>query len=233
VVNKFVDRPSDMAELERALLPQRQYGRRRVFVLHGLGGIGKTQLSVEFARRHHQRFSLVFWLDGRTEDSLKQSIAICASRTPEGQIMESSRAYSATSTGDVDVVVRDVMSWLSRPDNRDWLIIFDNVDRESGVNNADPYAYNIISYLPGADHGSVLITTRLANLEQLGGSWKLGRLSKEQTEAMFQSRYGGSYGKITVPRCNHIAYTKTPVLTVSEQLQMRARSYLGSLTACR
>jgi len=112
----------------------------------------------------------VFWLNGRTEDSLKQSIAICASRIPEGQITESSRAYFVTSTGDVDAVVRDVMSWLSRPDNTEWLIIFDNVDRESGGDNADPNAYDITRYLPGADHGSVLITTRLANLEQLGGS---------------------------------------------------------------
>ena len=159
-----------MAELELALLPQKQYSRRKVFVLHGLGGIGKTQLSVEFARRHHRSFSLVFWLDGRTKDSLKQSIAICRSRIPEGQIAESSRAYSAASTGNVDVVVRNVMSWLSQPDNRDWLIIFDNVDRESGVDNADPYAYDVTRYFPGADHGSVLITTRLANLDQLGRS---------------------------------------------------------------
>jgi len=28
--------------------------------------------------------------------------------------------YSVTSTGDVDAVVRDAMSWLSRPDNTDW-----------------------------------------------------------------------------------------------------------------
>lgn len=189
-----------MAELERVLLPQRQHSRRKLFVLHGLGGIGKTQLSVEFARKHHRKFGSVFWLDGRTEDSLKQSVASCASRIPEGQIAESSRAYAVTSTGDVDAVVREVMSWLSRPDNRDWLVIFDNVDRESGVDNADPDAYDITRYLPGADHGSVLITTRLASLEQLGNSQKLGRFSREQTEALFQSRYGGSCGKMTTLR---------------------------------
>jgi len=197
-VNEFVDRPSDMAELERVLLPRRQHSRRKVFVLYGLGGIGKTQLSVEFARRHYRKFGSVFWLDGRIEDSLKRSIATCASRIPEGQIAESSSTYSATSTGDVDAVVRDVMSWLSRPDNRDWLIIFDNVDRESGVDNTDSDAYDITRYLPGADHGSVLITTRLANLEQLGSSRRLERLNREQTEAMFQTRYGGSCGMITL-----------------------------------
>jgi hypothetical protein len=121
------------------------------------------------------KFSSVFWLDGRTEDSLKQSIAIVQAGFLEGQIAESSKAYSATSAGDVNAVVRDVMSWLSRPDNTDWLIIFDNVDRESQGDNADPDAYDVTGYLPSADHGSVLITTRLANLEQLGVSWRLGK----------------------------------------------------------
>ena len=208
MVNKFVDRPSDMAELEQALLPRRQCGRQKVFVLHGLGGIGKTQLAVEFARRHHRKFSSVFWLDGRKEDSLKQSIATCASRIPEGQIAESSRAYSATGAGDVDAIVSDVMSWLSRPDNTDWLIIFDNVDRESGGGDADPDAYDVTRYLSGADHGSILVTTRLANLEQLGVSWRLGRLSKEQTQVMFQNRYGGSCGKTIKLLCYCIACTR-------------------------
>jgi len=195
VVNKFVDRPSDIAELEQALLPQRQYCRQKVFVLYGLGGMGKTQLAIEFARRHHRRFSSVFWLDGRTKDSLKQSIATCASRIPEGQIAASSRTYSVTSDGDINAAVRDVMSWLSLPDNTDWLIIFDNVDRDSQGRDADPNAYNVTSYLSGADHGSVLITTRLANLEQLGVSRRLGKLSKDQMQAIFQQRYGGSCGK--------------------------------------
>ena len=163
---------------------------------------------MEFARRHYRKFSSVFWLDGRTEDSLKQSIAICASRILEGQIVETSKAYSVTSAGDVDAAVRDVMSWLSRPDNTDWLIIFDNVDRESGGDNAVPNAYDVTRYLPSADHGAVLITTRLANLEQLGGSWRLGRLSKEQTEALFQSRYGGSCGKMITLWCNCVACTR-------------------------
>jgi hypothetical protein len=200
-VNDFVDRPTDMAELEQVLLPPRQSDCRKVFVLYGLGGIGKTQLSVAFARRHSRRFSSVFWLDGKTEDSLKQSIALCASRIPQSQVAESSRLYSATGNGDLDAVIRDVMSWLSQADNPDWLIIFDNVDRESGENGIDPFAYDVVRYFPESDHGSVLITTRLPSLRQLGSSLSLGKLSIEQTEAMFESRYQGSRGMVTTSRC--------------------------------
>ncbi|KAJ9664647.1 hypothetical protein H2201_005161 [Coniosporium apollinis] len=192
IVNEFVDRPSDMAEIERVLLPRRHHRRRKIFVVHGLGGMGKTQLAVEFARKHHSRFSSVFWLDGQTENSLKQSIANSASRIPEGQIAEASRAYSTSGDGDINAVVKDVLGWLSKSDNTEWLLIFDNVDRDHRQRDADPNAYDVTHYFPGADHGSVLITTRLAYLEQLGASRGLKTVDMYQAHAIFQSRYGRS-----------------------------------------
>ena len=49
VVKAFVARNVEMTRLTQALLPtSTDQMRRKVFILHGLGGIGKTQLSVEF-----------------------------------------------------------------------------------------------------------------------------------------------------------------------------------------
>jgi hypothetical protein len=151
----------------------------------------------EFARRHHDRFSSVFWLDGRSEDTLKRSIASCAGRIPHGQIAETSRMYAADSGADVDVVMKDVLAWLARPDNTAWLLIFDNVDREHKIQGGDPDAYDVTRYLSGADHGSVPVTTRLARLEQLG------KVSKEQAQAILESWYKKKHGKLRqlVPRC--------------------------------
>ena len=130
VSDNFVDRPSDTAKLERCLLPRSNSAqkRRRIFVLHGLGGIGKTQLTINFARRHQATYSSVFWLDGRSEDRLRQSLAGCAKRIPEGQIPERSRNIILNNEDDLNIVVADVMGWLARPDNVNWLLIFDNVD---------------------------------------------------------------------------------------------------------
>jgi tetratricopeptide (TPR) repeat protein len=186
-----------MAKLERVLMPQPgQSQRQKTHVLRGLGGIGKTQLVVEFARRHQRRFSSVFWLDGQSEDTLRRSIASYASRIPEGQIPETSRTYSANSSADVDGVVKDVMAWLARPDNTAWLLIFDNVDREHSIQGGDPDAYDVRRYLSGADHGSVLVTTRLARLEQLGDSQQLGKVSKEQGQTILESWYKRKHGKL-------------------------------------
>jgi len=194
-VSKFVGRLAEMAELERVLLPERQSYRQKTFVLHGLGGIGKTQLAVEFALQHHRKFSTVFWLDGMSEDSLIQSIASCASRIPEGQISELSRTYSADGNSDINIVVQEVMGWLAQQDNTDWLLIFDNVDRDYSYHNSDPDAYDVRRYFSSADHGSVLITTRLAKLEQLGDSQQLGKVNQDQAEAILQSRYKRKYSK--------------------------------------
>ncbi|KAL8724135.1 MAG: hypothetical protein Q9166_008122, partial [cf. Caloplaca sp. 2 TL-2023] len=195
-VGKFVARPIEMANLERALLPQRHSYRQKTFILHGLGGIGKTQLAVEFARLHYRKFSSVFWLDGKSEDSLKRSFASCASKIPKDQISEASRIYSTSGSSDLDAVVKEVMGWLAHPDNTDWLLIFDNVDREYNPRNPDPDAYDVKRYFSFTDHGSVLITTRLADLEQLGGSQQLGKVDKNQAEAIFRSWYKGTYDEI-------------------------------------
>ncbi len=165
-----------------ALLPRPhcQQTRRRIFVFHGLGGIGKTQLAVDFARRHRSTFSSVFWLDGRSEDRLRQSLAGCARKISEGQIPDKSRNIVPSSQDDLNAVVADVMEWLARPDNVDWLLVFDNVDQDYEQGGTTG-AYNIQQYLP-ADHGAVLITTRLLRLAQLGDSKELkkGRWRAEQ-----------------------------------------------------
>ena len=198
---QFVDRPAEMAELERVLLPrprQDECQRQKTLVLRGLGGIGKTQLAVEFARRYHRRFSSVFWLDGRSEDILKRSVANCAGRIPPGQIPEKSRRYAADASADINTVVKDVMAWLEWPNNTAWLLIFDNVDREYTAKGGDPDAYDVRRYLSGADHGSVLVTTRLARLEQLGESQQLGKVSTEQGQAILESWYKRKHGKLGV-----------------------------------
>ncbi|KAL2131177.1 hypothetical protein VTI74DRAFT_5443 [Chaetomium olivicolor] len=191
VSNHFVARPSVTAKLEECLLPRRRLHRiqRRIFVLHGLGGIGKTQLAVEFARRHKRTFSSVFWLDSRSEDRLRQILANYAGKIPEGQIPERSRNAVLDSKQDLKTAVVDVLDWLAQPDNSDWLLIFDNVDQDANQ-GSETGAYDVRRYLPG-DHGSVLITTRLSRLAQIGDSTRLKRVDEQLAKAIFQQWRGG------------------------------------------
>lgn len=194
-VGKFADRPQDTEALERVLLPYKQDRRRRMLVVYGLGGAGKTQLAADFARRHQHHFSSVVWLDGNSESSLKQSIAAFASRIPVGQVAESSKMYASGHGGDIDAVVKEVLRWLSIPDNSNWLVVVDNVDRDHTRREEDAEAYNVEAYLSEADHGSVLITTRLPHLGQLGERWEVKKVDKERARAIFETWYGRKIGK--------------------------------------
>jgi hypothetical protein len=173
--------------------PRAQQTQQRVFVLYGLGGIGKTQLAVDFVRRYKTTFSSIFWLDGRSEDRLQQSLARCAIRIPEGQIPDKSQHMVLGSEEDLHIAVADVMAWLARPDNVDWLLVFDNVDQDYEQGGATG-AYDVRKYLP-ADHGAVLMTTRLLRLAQLGKAKQLRKTSMELSKAIFEQWRRAELGK--------------------------------------
>jgi hypothetical protein len=134
-------------------------GSRRTVVLYGLGGIGKTQLSIEYAKRHKDNYSAIFWLNIKDEDSLKQSFAKVAK-----QILREYPSASWLSSVDrkenLDEVADAVKAWLSLPNNTRWLIIYDNYDNPKLPGNKDPAALDICKFLPESWQGSVIITTR-------------------------------------------------------------------------
>ena len=80
-IEQFVAREDELAEIHRTL---RGDGTRRTVVLHGLGGIGKTQLTIAYANRHKHDYSTVFWLNIKDEDSLNQSFAKAAKQNITG-----------------------------------------------------------------------------------------------------------------------------------------------------
>ncbi|KAK7219335.1 hypothetical protein V2G26_007338 [Clonostachys chloroleuca] len=189
VSDKFVDRPTDRAVLEQCLLPQQPpTDRRKVCVLHGLGGIGKTQLAIDFARRHKSAFSAIFWLDGRSEDQLRQSFARCLARIPELRTGSRNLDVNLNIKENLDIAVMKVIEWLARPSNTQWLLILDNVDQDHQQGGATG-TYDIRQYFPG-DQGSILITTRLLRLQQLGRSKHLTNVDLDQSRAILQTWYG-------------------------------------------
>ena len=143
---------------------------RKVCLLQGIGGVGKSQLAIEFARKHQEYFSAIFWIAGSTKEKLRRSNAALAQRLPQHQIPERARSLSKDPAKDFDAIVEDVLNWFSRPSNNKWLLIFDNVDREYSAQSEDPEAFGIKEYLPEADQGSILITSRLAGMWLLAGS---------------------------------------------------------------
>ena len=53
---------------------------RQAVTLHGLGGIGKTQLAIAYIKAHRDNYSAIFWLNIKDEVSVKQSYLRLAKR---------------------------------------------------------------------------------------------------------------------------------------------------------
>lgn len=149
-------RKLELADIQNAL--QGDEFRRKVVCLHGLGGIGKTQLAIGFAKEHQHRYTAAFWLNGKDEDTLKKSFADIAKRLSNADLSSDSQET------DADHIVEIIKKWLSIKGNTRWIMIFDNVDNPKLPNVKDPLAYDVRSYFPHADHGSILITTRSSRL---------------------------------------------------------------------
>lgn len=81
--------------------------------MYRLGGIGKTQLAIDFACRYKAAFSAIFWLDGRSEDQLRQSFARCLDRIPEFRTASRNHDMSLNSKKDLDVVVMKAIKWFA------------------------------------------------------------------------------------------------------------------------
>lgn len=168
--------------------------RQRVFVVHGLGGIGKTQLCVEYVRTDQHDFSATFWLDRFSRDAQRQSMLNATQRLPSSStsmLAETSAALQAPIYAhDIDGWVEHLSGWLSMPENTKWLLVSDNVDREWQSRRKDPEAYNFKDFMPSADHGNVLITTRLSCVQRPLASIYLQSVNYQLGREILESRAG-------------------------------------------
>ncbi|KAI1108081.1 kinesin light chain [Nemania sp. NC0429] len=160
-IEHFVAREQELTEMRDAL---RSDGSRRAVVLHGLGGMGKTQLAIAYAKRHRDRYSAVFWLNIKDESSLKQSFTRIAKQIRRRHPSVSGLG-SAMLDNNLDEIIDAVKAWLSLPNNTRWLLIYDNYDNPRIPGHANPDAIDIKEYLPDAYQGSVIITTRSSQVK--------------------------------------------------------------------
>jgi hypothetical protein len=141
----FVGREPDVQKMEKILQPKRNTEdlTRKVVILGGMGGIGKTQLAIMYAKRFRFSYTSILWLNAKDEAALQRSLYSLATRviTPE-----------AASKLEPDQLWIYMSNWLSEPENNRWLLIFDNYD--------DPDQYHITKYYPSVAHGSIIVTTR-------------------------------------------------------------------------
>ncbi|KAJ7938603.1 hypothetical protein B0H13DRAFT_2226304 [Mycena leptocephala] len=114
--------------------------QQHIFLLHGVGGAGKTQIALKFIQAS-SRFSDSFHIDASTRDTIDVGL-------------ENIALIKTLNTS------QDALNWL-KGNHDQWLLLFDNAD--------DP-EINLNPFLPQCDHGNIIITSRNPGLRVYGGS---------------------------------------------------------------
>ncbi|KAJ7080691.1 P-loop containing nucleoside triphosphate hydrolase protein [Mycena epipterygia] len=140
--------PSRISQGRQTILKQmhkyfsQKEGKRDIFVLHGLGGAGKTQIALKFIEQSASHFTNIFFIDSSTVETIETGLKTIAK------------------TKSIGNSIQDALQWL-RSRQEEWLLFFDNAD--------DP-KINLNKYFPQCTHGNILITSRNPGLCVYAGS---------------------------------------------------------------
>ncbi|MFJ2866361.1 tetratricopeptide repeat protein [Kitasatospora sp. NPDC087314] len=169
-------RDDDLVWLRTRLATESGTAITQASTVQGLGGVGKSTLSLAYAHRYRTTYTLVWWITADSPTCIEQSLADLALRL----------IPSWAGTAAQDQRVQWAMTWLQW--HPGWLLVFDNVE-----NPAD-----LTSYLGALNGGHHLISSRrAAGWPRTISTYPLGNLTPGEATELICS-YAFTDGKPTL-----------------------------------
>jgi tetratricopeptide (TPR) repeat protein len=173
----FTGREAELEAIETTLRQGKNAAIGQTQAISGLGGIGKTQIALEYAYRHRQDYRSIFWVLADTRDTLNADYSKIA------ELLD----LPGKNQAELHYIIQAVKSWLDN--NQDWLLILDNADDLSIIPAFLP---------PSTAPGHILLTTRSQALGRLAERIEAQKLDVKEGVAFLLYR-SGLLGKHTVP----------------------------------
>jgi hypothetical protein len=141
---------------------------KHVVALSGLGGMGKTQIAIEYTYRHRDEYQAVLWVRANTSEELIADFVGIAEllNLPERNAQEQ------------EITVKAVIQWFAV--HKNWLLIFDNADDFTVIH----------TYLPPADDGHILLTTRTQIMSGVAHKIDIKKMESEEAVLLLLRRAG-------------------------------------------
>ncbi|KAL7905410.1 TPR-like protein [Trichoderma velutinum] len=157
--------------------------------LVGLGGVGKSQLAIEFAHifAEEHKDIWVFWIHAATRARVEEGFQLIADaiKLPKRKQPKA----------DIPLLVRN---WLSNEHNGRWIIILDSADNSDVLYSTDNSRHgkrSLAAYIPKSRNGSLVLTTRNRSLaSKLTGGYKniieVGPMAETDALALLEKKMG-------------------------------------------
>ncbi|KAI0861334.1 acyl transferase/acyl hydrolase/lysophospholipase [Xylaria cubensis] len=170
---RFTGREKVLETLQRKLFHSQDC---RTLAIVGLGGVGKTQVVLQFAywvKQNQPEYS-IFWVPAYAEESFEKAYLDIAKKF--GIAIDSNKE-------DPKITVQNHLS--SECTNR-WLLIIDNADDHKTISGPS----SIYDYLPRSDNGLTVFTTRSSALAQSvagGDQIELNKMDAQEAQRLLMS----------------------------------------------
>ncbi|MGC4816919.1 FxSxx-COOH system tetratricopeptide repeat protein [Micromonospora sp. DT63] len=135
--------------------------------LHGAGGVGKSQLAIEYVYLHQQDFDLIWWIPAERPAQIQSALVELAARLE----------LPVPSTANTAVPAALEALRIGRPYSN-WLLVFDNAEDPESVEQ----------FFPKGGPGSIVVTSRNGAWREVANSLPVDVFERQESIDLLRRR---------------------------------------------
>jgi TIR domain len=199
----FTGREEHLARLHREL----QSGKAAAVTqaLAGLGGIGKTQLALEYSYRFAREYDVVWWIRAEHPSTSRDDMRALG------------EALGIDAVDDSSLMIEATLEWLDH--HEDWLLVFDNAEHPNQIR----------SLLPKAGRGRTLITSRYPGWGEVAEVVRLGVWTPEEAIGYLSRRASPPAGAAAAAIADMLGYLPLALAQAAAYVEETGSGFDGYL----